>query len=108
VRLLSTLVLFLLFAASASAKSPTTLENNDSCDIGLAPAATLLLPYFDVDFSITRTNTLFTITNTGERAQVARVTLWTDYAYPVLTFDVYLTGYDIPSSTPTSCFPRLL
>jgi hypothetical protein len=27
--------------------------------------------------------------------RVARVTLWTDYSYPVITFNIYLTGYDV-------------
>ncbi|HEY0158535.1 MAG TPA: hypothetical protein VGF28_14730 [Thermoanaerobaculia bacterium] len=91
------LVLIAAFDGRA-ADGPHTLRNDDACDIGLAPAATLLLPYFRVDVDrITGPNTLFTITNTGERAQVARVTLWTDFAYPVLTFDLYLTGYDVQS-----------
>jgi hypothetical protein len=95
-RLRPALAVALLLAAVASAQ--TTTDNDDSCDIGLAPAATLLLPFFEVDVeSLPSQNTLFTITNTGQRAQVARVTLWTDYAYPVLTFDVYLTGYDVQS-----------
>ncbi|HEV7764261.1 MAG TPA: hypothetical protein VGQ76_04605 [Thermoanaerobaculia bacterium] len=28
-------------------------------------------------------------------AQVARVTLWTDFSYPVYSFNIYLTGYDL-------------
>ena len=28
---------------------PATTNNADSCDIGVTPAATLLLPYFEVD-----------------------------------------------------------
>ena len=39
--------------------------------------------------------TIFTLTNVTDTARVARVTLWTDYAYPVFTFNVYLTGYDL-------------
>jgi hypothetical protein len=105
------ILLVLTFALTAvgeqSRNGPTTLANNDSCDIGLAPAATLLLPFFEVDFdSVTGQNTLFTITNTGQRAQVARVTLWTDFAYPVLTFDIYLTGYDVQSISLYDVFGR--
>ena len=33
---------------------PATTNNDDSCDIGAAPAATLLLPYFEVDLGIRR------------------------------------------------------
>jgi hypothetical protein len=71
--------------------------NDDSCDIALLPAATLLLPYFEVDVEHHTRTTLFTITNVAPREQIARVTLWTDYAYPVLTFNVDLTGYDVQS-----------
>ena len=72
--------------------------NADSCDIAQLPAATLLLPYFEVDLANANgEKTLFTVTNTGPRDQLARVTLWTDYAYPVITFNVYLTGYDVQS-----------
>ena len=73
-------------------------DNDDSCDIALLPAATLLLPYFEVDTQ-TRTGqtTLVTITNVSPLDQIARVTLWTDYSYPVLTFNIYLTGYDAQS-----------
>jgi hypothetical protein len=49
VRLLPALAVSLLLAGAAPAQ--TTVDNDDSCDIGLAPAATLLLPYFRVDAS---------------------------------------------------------
>ena len=39
--------------------------------------------------------TLFTITNVSRYPQIAHVTLWTDWAYPVLTFNLFLTGYDV-------------
>ncbi|HVE70558.1 MAG TPA: hypothetical protein VNI54_04250 [Thermoanaerobaculia bacterium] len=73
-------------------------DNDDSCDVALLPAATLLLPYFEVDLDDgQRENTLLTVTNVTAKDQIARVTLWTDYSYPVLTFSVYLTGYDVQS-----------
>jgi hypothetical protein len=74
-----------LFAFAATA---------DSCDLSVTPAATLLLPYFEVDFESRSQTTIFTVTNVTNLAQVARVTLWTDYSYPVLSFNLYLTGYD--------------
>ena len=78
------------------AAAATTNHNDDTCDIGLFPAATLLLPYFEVSLaSIAGESTLFTVTNVAAAPQVARVTLWTDLAYPVLSFDLYLTGYDV-------------
>jgi len=61
-------------------------------------AATLLFPYFEVDLDGTRT-TLLAIGNSN-RANAAftpspdhalvRVTLWTDWAIPTLSFDLYL------------------
>lgn len=79
---------------------PATTNNDDSCDISVAPAATLLLPYFEVDITSaagTGENTLFTITNVSQLPQVAHVTLWTDWSYPVIDFNIYLTGYDVQS-----------
>ncbi len=81
-------------------RSPTTTNNDDSCDISVAPAATLLLPYFEVDFfspqSKARTTT-FSVINTSRDSRVARVTLWTDLARPVLNFNLFLTPYDVQS-----------
>ncbi len=76
--------------------APLTTNNDDSCDIAMLPAATLLLPYFEVDLTTPPVNqtTIFTIVNVTNAERVARVTLWTDYGYPVITFNVYLTGYD--------------
>jgi len=73
-------------------------DNSASCDITVSPAATLLLPYFEVDVSKPvndAANTIFTVVNTSRLPQIVRVTIWTDYAYPALWFNVYLTGYDV-------------
>ena len=73
-------------------------NNDDSCDIATLPAATLLLPYFEVDLDNPQgETTLFTVTNVSPDDQIARVTLWSDYSYPVITFNLYLTGYDVQS-----------
>ncbi|MGZ5433676.1 MAG: hypothetical protein ACXWH7_12185, partial [Thermoanaerobaculia bacterium] len=73
-------------------------DNDDSCDIALLPAATLLLPYFEVDLEDPRgETTIFTVTNVSPEDRIARVTLWTDYAFPVITFNIDLTGYDVQS-----------
>ena len=77
--------------------APSTVNNDDSCDIGLYPAATLLLPYFEVETAKRGTDTLFTITNVGHLPQIAHVTIWTDWGFPVLTFPIFLTGYDVQS-----------
>ncbi len=78
---------------------PSTTNNDDSCDIAsAAPAATLLLPYFEVDINAPQTTaqtTLFTITNVTQIPQIAHVTVWTDLSFPVLDFNIFLTGYDV-------------
>jgi hypothetical protein len=87
---------FALTFGVLGADRPATLENNDSCDISVTPAATLLLPYFEVDLEDPAgETTVFSVTNVRGDAQIARVTLWTDLSYPVITFNIYLTGYDV-------------
>ena len=81
-----------------TASGPSTTNNDDSCDISVAPAATLLLPYFEVDFNAPATTaqtTLFTITNVSQLPQIAHITVWTDLSFPVLDFNIFLTGYDV-------------
>jgi len=67
-----------------------------TCAVDVVPAATLLLPYFEVDLTKPggRT-TLMAINNASDRATLAHVVLWTDLGVPTLAFDVYLTGYDV-------------
>lgn len=84
--------------ATFATGSPSTTNNDDSCDISNQPAATLLLPVFEVDINApatTAVNTVFTITNTSNIPQIAHITLWTDWSFPVLDFNVFLTGYDV-------------
>ena len=60
------------------------------------PAATLLLPYFEVDLDDPNgVDTLFSINNASASAVLAHVIVWTDLSVQVLDFDVYLTGYDV-------------
>ena len=86
------------FGVGGAAAGPTSTNNDDTCDIGVAPAATLLLPYFEVDFNAPATTartTLFTITNVSPYPQIAHVTVWTDWSFPALDFNIFLTGYDV-------------
>ena len=88
----------ILTIAIAAIAAPTTTNNDDSCDISALPAATLLLPYFEVDLSSRNgADTLFSVTNVTHLPRIARVTIWTDYAYPLFSFNVFLTG-----CTPTA------
>src|SRR5436190_23015000 len=91
----STVLLEVLLCASfslpAAAAQPSTTNNYGSCDISATPAATLLLPYFEVDTAAPQgagTTTLFTVVNTSRYPQIAHVTVWTDWAYPVLSFNL--------------------
>jgi len=96
-------------AVSGSASGPTTTNNDDSCDIGTAPAATLLLPFFDVDFKSPQTTartTLFTITNVSFLPQIAHVVIWTDWSFPALDFNIFLTGYDVQAINLYDIFAR--
>lgn len=85
-------------AAGFLASGPSTTNNDDSCDIAVAPAATLLLPYFEVDFrspAASAVNTNFNITNVTPDPQIAHITIWTNWSFPVIDFNIYLTGYDV-------------
>ncbi|MEO8277002.1 MAG: hypothetical protein ABI639_12360 [Thermoanaerobaculia bacterium] len=62
------------------------------------PAATLLLPYFEVDLdNPSGATTLMSINNASAEATLAHVVLWTDLSVHVLDFNIYLTGYDVQS-----------
>ena len=64
--------------------------------IDVVPAATLLLPYFEVDIaSPLGVTTLFSVNNASAAPQLAHITLWTDMSRPTLDFTIYLTGYDV-------------
>jgi hypothetical protein len=66
------------------------------CSLDNAPAATLLLPYFEVDLDNPGgQTTLFTINNASATAILTNVVLWTDLGVPTLSFPLYLTGYDV-------------
>jgi hypothetical protein len=68
----------------------------EMCTIDAVPAATLLVPYFEVDYtSEDGVTTLFSLNNASATAALAHVTLWTNWSQPTVDFDVYLTGYDV-------------
>ncbi|HSK78984.1 MAG TPA: hypothetical protein VLQ45_21200, partial [Thermoanaerobaculia bacterium] len=73
------------------------------------PAATLLLPYFEVDLdSAEGVTTLFSVNNASASAAVAHVTFWTDESIPTLDFDIYLTGYDVQTINIRDIFNGIL
>ncbi len=75
-----------------------TCPDSGDCRVGVRPAATLLVPWFGVDLATANPNGLTTvvaITNADARPHLVSVTLWTDWAVPTLTFNLYLTGFDV-------------
>ena len=55
----------------------------------------MLLPWFDVSIPNGFEKTIFTVTNVTAVPQIAHVTIWTDWSFPVLSFNLFLTGYDV-------------
>jgi len=70
------------------------------CTQDQVPAASLLIPYFEVDVSDSACanadgrTTVISIHNEDPMPTWTWVTLWTDWGEPGLYFGVYLTGYD--------------
>jgi Chaperone of endosialidase len=88
-RLAIGLVLAVLLLAAAPAMAVI-------CTIDAVPAATLLLPYFEVDLNNPNgLTTLFSINNASAVAALAHVVIRSDLSVEVLDFNVYLTGYDV-------------
>ncbi|MBW8876624.1 MAG: hypothetical protein JF614_16790 [Acidobacteria bacterium] len=86
-------VLLLAVSALLSSVPPASAV---ICTIDAVPAATLLLPYFEVDLDNPNgLTTLFSINNASATAVLAHVAIWSDLSVPVLDFNVYLTGYDV-------------
>jgi len=80
-----------------------------NCRVANQPAATLLIPYFQVDVdNAGGSTTLISINNASAKSELARVTLWTDWGVPTLAFDVYLTGYDVQTVNLRDVFQGVL
>jgi hypothetical protein len=87
-------VLLLLLAGLV----PAAPARAAACVLDDPPAATLLLPYFEVDLaSADGLTTLLSINNASSTAVLVNVVLWTDLGIPTLAFPLYLTGYDVQS-----------
>src|SRR5688572_18464856 len=64
--------------------------------LDVTPAATLLIPYFEVDLDAPDgRNTAIAVQAVGAEALLTNVTLWTNAGIPVLSFNIYLTGFDV-------------
>lgn len=82
--------------AGVCALAPPAPARAEIGTIDAVPAATLLLPYFEVDMgSASGRTTVFSVNNASASAAIANVVLWTDWGIPTFAFEVYLTGYDV-------------
>ena len=102
------IVSMIALPAGADSK-PIVIENAASCDIGPYPAATLLLPYFEVDYKASSTSaidTVFTVINTTRHPQIVRMTIWTDLGFPAAWSSIFLTGYGTMSVSMYSLIAR--
>ena len=65
----------------------------DFAAVDPVPAATLLLPYFEVDLDdVNGESTSFRVANSSPLPVIAHVVLWTDWAIPTFGFEIYLDG----------------
>jgi hypothetical protein len=91
---LAVLTTALLGAGFGRPAAAGVLEGN--CRVADQPAATLLIPFFQVDLNDAQgMSTLVAINNASSRPVLARMVLWTNWGVPTLAFDIYLTGYDV-------------
>lgn len=85
--LLMSIVPLLVFSQESAA---------DLCSLDPVPAATLLLPYFELDLAPGATDdVIITLNNAQDQAALVHATFWTDWAQPTFSFEIYLTGYDV-------------
>jgi len=79
-----------LLLALGAAPALAAIGANDN-----APAATLLLPYFEVDLADPNgPQTRFTLNNVEAAPVMAHVVLWSNLGIPTYSFDLYLGGRD--------------
>ena len=86
----STLAILMLAVTSSVAAG--------KCDTDAVPAATLLVPYFEVDIAAAEgRTTLVSVRNQDSAPVLVKAVVWTDWAIPSLGFEIYLSGYDTQS-----------
>ncbi len=87
---------FLVVVAVIAGISVCAQAKIGTCDT--VPAATLLLPYFEVDlgqWSSTGITTILFVNNASTSSVIAQVSLWTDYGVPTTAFDITLAGNSV-------------
>jgi hypothetical protein len=97
--LLTCLAILVVFAAANTASAIT-------CTVDQRPAATLLVPYFQVSYdpsgALVQTgpgarDVIVTIGNASAAPTIAHVSIWSRYSELVLDFNIALTGFDLES-----------
>lgn len=97
-----------MLTAGLAAQASAGVSAN-SCSTGATPAATLLIPYFEVDLTSTGgLTTLFAVTNAGAQSTLAHVVVWTDWGVPTLMFDLFLAADDVQSINLRDLFAGVL
>ena len=88
-RMVAATFLIFMFALGGRATAGTEIISDQ-------PAASLLLPYFEVNLdNRSAATTMLSINDASATAILAHVVIWSDLSVPVLQFNVYLTGYDV-------------
>lgn len=89
-------VLFLILMGLSARRAAAEI-----CALDPVPAATLLVPYFEVSVPSRcaggRFDTEIVITNASAATRMANVVVWTEWSVPVLSFQLSLIGYDVAS-----------
>ncbi len=99
-RVIAALLLVVAAAGSTALAEIGTIDQ--------VPAATLLLPYFEVDIEDPHVVTVVRIGNAGDAPTVVHATLWTDAGVPTFAFDIYLGGYDVQEIVLETLFQGVL
>ena len=84
---------FSLSAAVAvrAGTAPEPVASNLRCGLVSQPAATVLLPYFEVDVdNPAGRNTLFSVGTVSPASTLAHVVVWSNWSQAVLSFDVVI------------------
>ncbi len=88
------------FVPGGIERTTATFEVSEAVQCGLvhAPAATILLPYFEVDLENPggRT-TLFSVGSVEREPVLAHAVLWTNWGNPALSFDVFVPADGVVS-----------
>src|SRR5262245_3983489 len=108
--LLTCLAIVAVFAVASSASAVT-------CTIDQRPAATLLVPYFqvsyDADGNLVTTgagarDTIVTIANASSAPMIAHVNVYNRFSELVLDFNVALTGFDVQAMRMSAIISGIL